>query len=143
MDPAYKNDAASLYETALSDCNIALQLKPNLAAGYEKRGLIFLDLQRNEEALRDADSLMKFQPENKLGYNMRGTAYLRLKEPINALADYEMCISLEKNDHRSYNNRGTIYHTYFHKYTEALVEYTSALNISPLGKCHLNGSYSY
>ncbi len=143
LDPAFKNEAASLYEKAITDCNIALQLKPNLAAGYEKRGLIYLDLQRNEEALKDADSFIKLEPGNRLGYDMRGTAYLRLKDHVKALADYDKCISLKPDDHRSYNNRATIYHTYFQKYTEAIQEYTKAINISPEGYYYLNRSYSY
>jgi tetratricopeptide (TPR) repeat protein len=133
----------SLYRLALEDCNIALKINPNLAAGYEKRGLIYLGLGRLKEALADGEALVKRDPKNKIGYDVRGTVYFRYNQPEKALVNYDTCILLKPDDHRSYSNRGTIYLNYYQKYKEALQEYNKAISISPLGSYYLNRSICY
>jgi tetratricopeptide (TPR) repeat protein len=133
----------SLYRLALEDCNIALKINPNLAAGYEKRGLIYLGLGMLNEALADGEALVKRDPKNKIGYDVRGTVYFRYNQPEKALVNYDTCILLKPDDHRSYSNRGTIYLNYYQKYKEALQEYNKAISISPLGSYYLNRSICY
>lgn len=133
----------SLYRLALEDCNIALKINSNMAAGYEKRGLIYLGLGMLNEALADGEALVKRDPKNKIGYDIRGTVYFRFNQPEKAMANYDSCILLKPDDHRSYSNRGTIYLNYYQKFREALQEYNSAIRISPLGSYYLNRSICY
>lgn len=133
----------SLFKMALEDCNIALSVKHNLAAGYEKRGLIYVDLGMMNEALSDADSLVKYDPGNKIGYDIRGTVYYNRKEPEKSLENYNKCIQINPNDHRSYSNRGAIYMNFYQQYPQALVELNKAISIKPLGNYLMNRSYCY
>lgn len=142
-EQADKNGRDSLYRLALEDCNIALKLKPNLAAGYEKRGLIFIGLGKPDAALSDADSLVKYDPRNKIGYDIRGTVYYGKNEPGKAMENYNKCIEINPDDHRSYNNRGTIYLNFYQQYEQALQEFNKAISIKPLGSYLLNRSICY
>jgi tetratricopeptide (TPR) repeat protein len=133
----------SLYRLALEDCNIALQLKPNLAAAFEKRGLIYIGLGKPDEALADADSLVKYDPGNKIGYDIRGTVYFGKNEPAKAMENYNKCIEINPNDHRSYSNRGTIYLNFYQQYEQALQEFNKAISIKPVASYILNRSICY
>ncbi len=143
IDPAHKNEADALRQQALEDCNIALEIKPTHKAGYETRGLIYLDLNRNKEALADAESLIKLDPENKLGYDIRGSAYGRLNEPEKAFADFNKCLSLSQDNHRAFNNRGALLLNYYKKYSEALTDFNKAISLHPQGNYYLNRSICY
>jgi tetratricopeptide (TPR) repeat protein len=133
----------SLFRSALEDCNIALRIKPNLAAGYEKRGLIYLGLGMMNEAFADADSLVKLDPGNKIGYDIRGTVHYRRNEPEKAMENYNKCIEINPADHRSYNNRASIYLNFYNKNEEALVDINKAISINPLGNYYLSRSICY
>jgi tetratricopeptide (TPR) repeat protein len=133
----------SLFSIALEDCNIALSIKPNLATGFEKRGLIFVELGNMDKALADADSLVKYDPDNKIGYDIRGTVYFNRNEPEKAMENYNRCIEINPEDHRSYNNRGTIYLNFYKQYQQALAELNKAININPLANYILNRSVCY
>lgn len=138
-----KEATDSLYRQALEDCNIALKIKPKMAAGYEKRGLIYIGMNMFKEALADGDSLVKYDPDNKIGYDIRATVYFRFNNPAKAMANYDTCILLNPDDHRSYSNRGTIYMNFYQKYPEALTELNKAISINPLGNYLLNRSICY
>jgi len=135
--------ADSIYKVAFEDCAIALSTRPGHAPAFEYRAYMFLARQQFKEALADANQLIRLRPAYKTGYDLRATCYYKLNEPEKALADYTKCIELRPDDHRSMNNRGNIYMNSFQKYNEALNEFTSAINIRPLGNYYLNRSMCY
>ena len=138
-----KKAVDSLYRLALEDCNIALEVQPNHAAGYEKRSLIYIGLGMPNEALSDADSLVKYAPNNKIGYDVRGSVYFGRKEPQKAMENYNKCIELNPEDHRSYSNRGTIFMNFYQQYPQAMAEFNKAISINPLGNYLMNRSMCY
>ena len=138
-----KKTADSLNRLALEDCNVAIEVQPNHAAGFEKRSLIYLGLGMPDSALADADALVKYAPNNKIGYDVRGTVYFGRKEPQKAMENYNKCIEINPEDHRSYSNRGTIYMNFYQQYPQALNEFNKAISISPLGSYLLNRSICY
>ena len=140
---ANKKTADSLNRLALEDCNVAIEVQPNHAAGFEKRSLIYLGLGMPDSALADADALVKYAPNNKIGYDVRGTVYFGRKEPQKAMENYNKCIEINPEDHRSYSNRGTIYMNFYQQYPQALNEFNKAISISPLGSYLLNRSICY
>jgi tetratricopeptide (TPR) repeat protein len=140
---ANKKTADSLNRLALEDCNVAIEVQPNHAAGFEKRSLIYLGLGMPDSALADADALVKYAPNNKIGYDVRGTVYFGRKEPQKAMENYNKCIEINPEDHRSYNNRGTIYMNFYQQYPQALTEFNKAISINPLGNYLLNRSICY
>ena len=143
LDPAHKNERDSLYKQAIEDCDIALKVNPNLAAGYEKRALIYLDLKKEKEAFPDADNLIRLDPGNKLGYYMRGTLYANMNEFEKALADFNKSLSISPDYHQVLNNRGTLFLNYYKKYPEALADFNEAIRLSPQGNYYLNRSICY
>ena len=143
LRPDQKPFADSIYKLAFEDCAVALSVRPGHAPAFEYRGLMYIDRQQFKEAFADANELIRLKPNYRIAYDMRATCYYKMNEPAKAMADYDKCISIKHDDHRSYNNRGTIYMNSFQKYNEALNEFTTAINISPLGSYYLNRSICY
>lgn len=133
----------SLYKMSIEDCNLALKIKPNLASGYEKRGLIYMDLGKLDEALSDGDSLVKYAPQNKIGYDIRGAVYFKRNQPEKSLENYLKCVELKPDDHRSYSNIGIIYMNFYQQYDKAIEVFNKAIAINPLGNYYLNRSICY
>lgn len=132
-----------LFRQALEDCDIAVKYDPKVPAAYEKRGLIYLDLNRNEEALADGNMLVKLQPGNKFGYYIRGTVAIRLNEPAKALAALNTCLSIDPLYAAALCNRGTVLFNSFMKYQEALADLDKAISVNAQGTYYLNRSYCY
>lgn len=143
LDPAHQNERDSLYQQALEDCALALSVNPDLAAGYEKRALIYLDLKKDKEAFDDVNSLLRVDPINKLGYYVRGTLYAGRNEVDKGLADFNKALSISADYHQALNNRGTLYLNYYKKYPEALSDFNEAIRLSPQGNYFLNRSICY
>jgi tetratricopeptide (TPR) repeat protein len=143
LDPAHKNEKDLLYQQAIEDCNVALEINPALAAAYEKRALIYSDLGKQKEAFADANSLIRFDPDNKLGYYIRGTLYAGMNEIDKGLADFNKAISLSPDYHKALSNRGTLFLNYYKKYPEALADFNEAIRLSPQGNYFLNRSICY
>jgi len=61
-------------QTALEDCNKALQSGPNDAATYDSRGLIYLKMGRHDAAIDDYDSALRFDPTLASALYGRGLA---------------------------------------------------------------------
>ena len=53
------------WEKALQDCNLLIQLQPDLAAAYNYRGVIYDELGNPEKAILDYQSAVHFDPEFK------------------------------------------------------------------------------
>ena len=142
IDPSHAAEAKSLYQQALEDCNVALKTEPRHKPGYEIRGLVFQNLNRNTEALADGQTLVRLAPADRMGYSISSTANMRLNKPEEALADLDMCIKLKPDDDISLNNRGTILYNK-KKYTEARDDYSRAIDLNPKGNYYLNRSFCY
>jgi hypothetical protein len=132
-----------LIHQALEDCNIAVNYDPEVPAAYEKRGLIYLDLNRNDEALADAIKLNQLQPGNKFGYYIRGTVAIRQNEPQKALASLDTCLSIDPQYAAALCNRGTVLFNAFMKYKEALADLDKAIAVDAQGTYYLNRSYCH
>jgi len=143
LDPAHKDERNALYQQAIEDCNIALSVNPGLAAGYEKRALIYSDLGKQKEAFADANSLIQFDPDNKLGYYLRGTLYASMNEIDKAFADFNKAVSISPDYHQALSNRGALLLNYYKKYPEALSDFNEAIRLNPQGNYFLNRSICY
>ena len=74
-------------QTALEDCNKALQSGPNDAATYDSRGLIFLKMGQLEAAIDDFDSALRFDPTLASALYGRGLAKFRKGDKAGGDAD--------------------------------------------------------
>jgi len=140
IDPANKAQKDILFQRALDDCNVAINVKPTHTPGYEDRQFIYYSLNKNKEALADAEQLIKLDPRNKLGYYTRGLINMRLNEPLKALKDFDSCISIKPDYDAALNNRGTVLVNSFQRFAEALIDFNKAISINPDGNYFLNRS---
>jgi hypothetical protein len=143
-EPANLNKRDSLFSLALQDCNHAIKVAPHEWAAFEKRGMLLLHLDRNQEALDDAGALLKLQPGNHLGYYIRGTVAMRQNNPAKALEEYNTCLSLKPENEFALNNRGTVLVNSYQRFQEALVDFNKAIAVNPKsGEYYLNRSICY
>jgi tetratricopeptide (TPR) repeat protein len=65
-------------DEALADCNTALKLRPNAAAYFDSRGLIYLRRSNYDKAIADYDAALRLQP--KLAWSLYGRGLARLRK---------------------------------------------------------------
>lgn len=114
-DPkAYVNRAGTYIfmkdnESAIRDCNTALELNPNMATAYHNRANAYnnrasayenmgdIDKAVNEytKAFADATRAIELDPRSAISYALRGGVYEGLQDYANAVADYETFLKLE------------------------------------------------
>ena len=100
---------ARMYQSAINQLTIAIQMQPNHLKALWTRTLAYLQLGRYQQAIWDLDQLILLDPELSTHYVHRGLAYARLGYTALALQDYTHAIWLFPGDGLAYNNRGTLY----------------------------------
>jgi tetratricopeptide (TPR) repeat protein len=134
----------SLYDIAMKDCDHAVKMAPNEPIAYEKRALVNLLMQKNNEAMADAVTLIRLQPVNAIGYYVRGSVYFRTNEPQKALADLNQSLALKPYNDFVLDTRGSVLVNSFQKYNEALKDFDLAISINPKkGRTYMNRSVCY
>ena len=82
-------------EKALKDFNRAIEIKPQVAAGYLGRANTFQIMGRYEEAIEDYDKTLEINPKLANAYVNRASAYSHLGEYEKAIVDYEKGLELD------------------------------------------------
>jgi tetratricopeptide (TPR) repeat protein len=126
---ALHKDAMGLIEEAMIDYDSAIMVYPIPDADtYNRRGLLYRRLFKNEEALRDFDKSLNANPEKANSYNNRGLVKYDLGKYQEALADYDKALSFEIHP-SYYNNRGMAY-LRLGKYQKAINDFTEAIELN-------------
>jgi tetratricopeptide (TPR) repeat protein len=82
-------------EKALEDFNRAIDIDPQIAAGYLGRANTLNIMGRYQEAIEDYDRTLDINPKLANAYINRGSAYSHLGETEKAIADYEKGLELD------------------------------------------------
>ena len=82
-------------EKALEDFNRAINIKPQVAAGYLGRANTLQVLGRYEESIEDYNKALEIKSDLANAYINRGSAYSHLGEYEKAIADYEKGLELD------------------------------------------------
>jgi tetratricopeptide (TPR) repeat protein len=82
-------------EKALEDFNRAINIKPQVAAGYLGRANTLQVLGRYEEAIEDYDRTLEINPKLANAYINRASAYSHLGQYEKAIVDYEKGLELD------------------------------------------------
>ena len=82
-------------ELALEDFNRAIQIKPQVAAGYLGRANTLQILGRYEAAIEDYNRALEIKSDLANAYVNRGSAYSHLGQYEKAIADYEKGLELD------------------------------------------------
>ena len=82
---AYSEDGN--YDSAIADCNTAIQLHPGLALAYSSRGLVQAREGNYEDSISDFTEAVDIDPNLGSAYCDRGEAWLHLSKWDNARTD--------------------------------------------------------
>jgi serine/threonine-protein kinase len=80
-------------------------------------------------AIADYDRAIALNPKCGGYYSNRGEAKYTLKKVPEALADYNKCIELDPGNAQAYFNRGTLKILCLTNYTEAITDFTKAIEL--------------
>ena len=96
------------YDSALFYLNIALQKNPGYIPSYRNRGLVNLELKRNEDAIKDFKKILELNPNDPDVMNMIGVCYRNLGKYNEGVTIISEAIKI-KQDPRFYLNRAYCY----------------------------------
>jgi tetratricopeptide (TPR) repeat protein len=86
------------YKGALADFNAALKVEPESWMVLYNRGIVFLDLGRDDEAIRDFGAAIRVEPETAIAYYNRGLAHERMGKLAEAIEDYRRAFELDPSN---------------------------------------------
>ena len=101
--------SAGLYQAAIEQLTVAIQIQPNYLNALWTRALAYLQLNQHVNGIQDLDVVIALDPYNSTHYSNRGTAYNSLGYFEWALEDYNYAIWLNPTDGLAYNNRAVNY----------------------------------
>ena len=91
------------------DYDKAIELNPDNADAYYKRGDAYDEMGEYGKAIADYNKAIELDPNHTLAYYNRGCAYGEIGAYDKAIADYNKAIELNPNDALAYYNRGLAY----------------------------------
>ncbi len=100
-----KYDAGN-YEGAVEDFNQVIELDPQNALAYNKRGDAYYRLGDYEQAKADSSQAILLNPQDGNAYFDRGFAFYGLEKYKEAIADYTQAIKLNSENAYPYYGRG-------------------------------------
>lgn len=87
----------------------ALQLSPNLAAAYEKRGLLYYFQGKYDRMIQDFNKYLDLEPAKAEAYWMLGMGYLKSENYEPAINNFSLAIHMEPDNLKSYAYRAEAY----------------------------------
>ena len=141
-DPAEGRDPQELYEQgvrlidngkeleAIRFLDAAIQLKPDYAIAFYKRGNAYRERERASEAVSDYTQAIHFDPSMTLAHVNRGVIYRFLGQPQRALEDLTEGIQANPHVSGAWIERALTYET-LEKHMEAVADYSQAIRITP------------
>jgi tetratricopeptide (TPR) repeat protein len=117
------------YHQAAADLTKVIQMSPQMAAAYSKRGIAYLKEGTLPEAKDDFDKAISLDPGNAGDYRNRAYIYMQWEDNTAALEDLDKAIALNLQDDLSYSYRGQIYLANG-EYEKALDDFTSVTRYS-------------
>ena len=97
------------YTKAIQDYTQAIELNPEDAIFYFKRGWVYNELKQYTKAIQDYTQVIDLNPNHSYAYNNRGSAYAELKQYTKAIQDCTQAIDVNPNNSHAYNNRAVVY----------------------------------
>ncbi|WP_138501502.1 tetratricopeptide repeat protein [Nostoc sp. PA-18-2419] len=118
------------YEGAVKDFNQLIELEPQNALAYNKRGDAYYRLGDYEQAQADSSQAILLNPQDANAYYDRGFALYELAKYKEAIADYTQAIKLNSQDAYAYYGRG-LARFQLKDRKGALGDFTKAIAIKP------------
>jgi tetratricopeptide (TPR) repeat protein len=120
------------YDAAIADLTKAIELQPDNAFAYRRRGY-YRSEQANfakEQSLADLTKAIELQPNDASNYVDRGIVYAKIKDRQKFTADFNKALALKPDDPWIYENRAYARHL-LGDYQGAVADYTEAIRLAP------------
>ncbi|MBD2339578.1 tetratricopeptide repeat protein [Calothrix sp. FACHB-156] len=117
-------------DTAIINYNQALQLNPDNADIYYKRGMVRYHLGDYEGAIADYTQVIQINFNYTKAYTQRGLARYQLKDYQAAIEDYTQAIRINPDVALTYMNRADA-RSHIGDHQGAIEDYTQAIKINP------------
>ncbi len=108
----------------------AIELKPDYALAYARRGVAYNELKKYQRALEDYNRAIELDSKDAWAYSCRGKNYNELKAYELALDDLNQALTLDPKDANTINNRGATYSD-LKEYQQAIEDYDRAIELDP------------
>ena len=143
LEEAQRNFYNHNFDKVIKLCDEAIQLNPNSANAYGKRGASYGILNKPQQAIADCTKAIELDPTNADAYNNRGAAYGNLQNFNAALADFNKAVELAPNHAMAYNNRGSTLR-YLGNVQQGLQDLNRAVELNPkIDIAYFNRAFCY
>lgn len=102
--PAVAGDGTEYFDLALKSSTAnrkieyfskALELDPNLASAYEKRGMLYYFQEKYDKVIQDFEHYTRLMPDDAEGYRMLGMGYLYKGTYVAAIATFSHALKVD------------------------------------------------
>jgi tetratricopeptide (TPR) repeat protein len=83
----------------------ALELDPNMAEAYEKRGMLYFFQEKFDNVIQDFQAYIKLSPPKTEAYRMLGMGYLKSGDYQPAIYNFTRAIEIDSKQASAYSNR--------------------------------------
>ncbi|MGV0108007.1 hypothetical protein NSTCB13_06917 [Nostoc sp. DSM 114160] len=118
------------YEGAVADFNQVIELDPQNALAYNRRGDAYYRLGDYEQAQTDSSQAILLNPQDANAYFDRGFAFSALGKYKEAIADYTQAIKLNSKDAYAYYGRG-LARAQLKDNKDAIEDFSKAIALKP------------
>lgn len=117
------------FEQAIKDFTSIIQLDPNIAGIYIKRGMAHEYSERNyEETVDNFNAAIRLKPNNARYYNYRCWALVLKGDAQSALSDCNKSLELQSDNPNTFDSRG-LAHFALGRYQAALKDYNKTIQL--------------
>jgi len=120
------------WDEAIAFYNHAIQVNPNNEYAHKKRGLIYVQQDRQDLALADFNQAIRLRPDDSDALDQRLNVYNHLGQYAIALQDADEEVRLKPGDAHAFLNRGIVY-TNLGQYARAIQDFDQAIKLVPDG----------
>ena len=118
------------HESAITDYDRALCLKPDFAIAYLHRGIAKGNIGLCSDAISEFDTALRLKPDYADAYFNRGVVRGNLGQRSAEIMDYDVALRINPNDALAYNSRGLANASMEH-YDAAIADYDEVLRLKP------------
>ena len=118
------------YDEAIDSFSKAIELNPEHADAYYRRGLAYFGKEDHNTAIADFSTAIELDADHFDAYFRRGIAYIDRENHDAAIADFDKDIELTPDYPYSYYYRGYIY-AIREDYDKAIANYDKAIELDP------------
>ncbi len=129
-DQAEAYDDLDRYDEAIAALDAAIQLAPEEARLYRRRGSVKFSKRDYLGALADYDRVVELAPDEPWGHYARGLVLQRLERYDEALASFDRALDLRPGYQSALKARARLHHTLEH-YELAIADYGALLAQDP------------